>query len=78
MHYYVFKITEPTPIVKNCEFLDKFEVFKEAKNYARKLRGELPLNTNITIKMVHAASELQAEELLQEKREKTIVMEWEK
>jgi len=78
MHYYVFKITEPTPIVKNCEFLEKFEVFKDAKNYARRLRGELPLNTNITIKMVHASSELHAEEILQEKREKTVVMEWEK
>ena len=78
MDYYVFKITEPTPIVKNCEFIDKFEVFKEAKNYARKLRAELPLNTTASIKMIHAANELQAEELLQEKREKTIVLEWEK
>lgn len=78
MHYYVFKITEPTPIVKNCEYLDKFEVFKEAKLYARGLRAELPLNTTAKIKMVHAASQLQAEELLQEKREKTVIMEWEK
>ena len=78
MHYYVFKITEPTPIVKNCEFLEKFEVFKEAKLYARGLRAELSLNDAITIKMIHAANQLQAEELLQEKREKTIVMEWEK
>ena len=78
MHYYVFKITEPTPIVKNCEFIDKFEIFKDAKNFARKLRGELPLNGTITVKMIHALNQLQAEELLQEKREKTIVMEWEK
>lgn len=78
MHYYVFKITEPTPIVKNCEYLDKFEIFKEAKDYARNLRAELPLNGAETIKMIHAANQLQAEELLQEKREKTIVMEWEK
>ena len=78
MHYYVFKITEPTPIVKNCEFIDKFEVFKEAKNFARKLRAELPLNTIASIKMIHALNQLQAEELLQEKREKTVTMEWEK
>jgi len=78
MDYYIFKITEPTPIVKNCEFIDKFEVFKEAKNYARNLRAELPLNTTASIKMIHAVNQLQAEELLQEKREKTIVMEWEK
>jgi len=78
MHYYVFKITEPTAIVKHCEYLDKFEVFKEAKIYARALRAELPLNSTESIKMVHAANQLQAEELLQEKREKTVVMEWEK
>ncbi len=78
MHYYVFKITEPTPIVKNCKFLDKFEIFKEAKSYARDLRAELPLNGTVKIKMIHAANQLQAEELLQEKREKTITMEWEK
>ena len=78
MHYYVFKITEPTPIVKNCEFMDKFEVFKDAKNFARELRADLPLNGTITVKMIHAVNQLQAEELLQEKRDKTIVMEWEK
>ena len=78
MDYYIFKITEPTPIVKNCEFIDKFEAFKEAKNYARNLSAELPLNTTASIKMIHAVNQLQAEELLQEKREKTVTMEWEK
>ncbi len=78
MHYYVFKITEPTPIVKNCEFIDKFEVFKDAKDFARNIRAELPLNTTVSVKMIHAINQLQAEELLQEKREKTVTMEWEK
>ncbi|MEH6455943.1 MAG: hypothetical protein V7749_06455 [Cocleimonas sp.] len=78
MDYYVFKITEPTPIVKNCEFIDKFNVFKDAKKFARNLRAELPLNTTASIKMIHALNQLQAEELLQEKREKTVTMEWEK
>jgi hypothetical protein len=78
MPYFVFKITQPTPIVKNLDFQQEFETFKEAKAFARDMRGELPLNAGITVKMVHAANQLQAEELLQEKREETVVKEWEK
>lgn len=78
MPYYVFKITQPTPILKNLEFQENFDTFKEAKTFARKMREELPLNGGITIKMIHAANQLQAEELLMEKREETVVMEWEK
>lgn len=78
MPYYVFKITQPTPILKNLDFQQSFETFKEAKNFSRDMRAELPLNGGITIKMIHAANQLQAEELLMEKREETVVMEWEK
>lgn len=74
MHYYVFKVTEPTTIIKNCEFLDKFEVLKEAKAYTRNLRAELPLNGIVDIKMIQASNQLDAEELLQEKHKKTIVV----
>lgn len=78
MPYFVFKITQPTPIVKNLDFLQEFENFKEAKTFSRAMRAELPLNGGITVKMIHAANQLQAEELLQEKREETVVKEWEK
>jgi len=78
MPYYVFKITQPTPIIKNLEFQKEFEKFKEAKDFARDMRAELPLNGGITVKMIFAANQLQAEELLQEKREDTVVREWEK
>ena len=78
MPYFIFKITQPTPIVKNLEFQKEFEIFKEAKNYSREERAKLPLNGGITIKMIHAANQLQAEELLHEKREESIVREWEK
>jgi hypothetical protein len=78
MPYFVFKITQPTPIVKNLNFQQEFENFKEAKNFARDLRAELPLNGGITVKMIHAANQLQAEEILQEKREETVTKEWEK
>ena len=78
MPYFVFKITQPTPIVKNLNFQKEFENFKEAKTFARDLRAELPLNGGITVKMIHAANQLQAEEILQEKREETVTREWEK
>ena len=78
MAYYVFKITQPTPIVKNLNFLTSFESFKEAKVFVRNQRVELPAGTNVTVKMVHAVNQLQAEELLLETREKPILMEWEK
>ena len=78
MPYFVFKITQPTPIVKNLNFQREFENFKEAKAFARDLRAELPLNGGITVKMIHAANQLQAEEILQEKREETVTKEWEK
>jgi phage/plasmid-associated DNA primase len=78
MAYFVYKITQPTPIVKNMKFEKEFEEFKEAKSFTRELRAELPLNGGITVKMIHAANQLQAEELLMEKREETVTMEWEK
>jgi len=78
MPYYVFKITQPTPVVKNLDFQKEFENFKEAKKFARDMRAELPLNGGITVKMIHAANQLQAEELLMEKRPDTVTLEWEK
>jgi phage/plasmid-associated DNA primase len=78
MPYFVYKVTQPTPIVKNLRFEKEFEEFKDAKAYTREVRAELPLNGGITLKMIHAANQLQAEELLMERREETVTMEWEK
>lgn len=78
MPYFIYKVTQPTPIAKNLEFLKEFEEFKEAKAHSRELRAELPLNGGIEIKMMHAINQLQAEELLHERREETVTMEWEK
>ncbi|HFC91973.1 MAG TPA: hypothetical protein ENJ51_04095 [Leucothrix mucor] len=78
MPYYVFKITQPTPVVKNLEFLKEFDVYKEARNYAREMRASVPLDNGINFKLAHAVTQLGAEEMLMEKRDKTVVMEWEK
>ena len=78
MPYYVFKITQPTPMLKNLKFLEAFEVYKEARNFTREMRATVPLQGGITFKLVHAVTQLGAEELLMEKREESVVMEWEK
>lgn len=79
MPYYIYKVSPgPTDIIKNLELLTQFEVFKEAKNLAKTTRSELPADSNITIKVIFADSELDAEEKLSEKRPATIVKEWEK
>lgn len=78
MPYFVYKITQPTPILKNLELLETYEQYREARTYARSLRAELPANSGIIIKLMHAGSELEAEEQLHEKREKPVTKEWEK
>ena len=75
MPYYVYKVTQPSPTVKNLEFQKEFEELKEAKQYSRDLRAELPLNGGISVKMMHAENKLQAEEILMEKHEETVTME---
>ena len=78
MPYYVFKITQPTPILKNLALQDTFEQYREARTFARALRADIPANSTVVIKIIHAASELEAEEQLHEKRDKPILREWEK
>ncbi len=78
MPYYVFKITQPTPLIKNLDFQDVYEEYREARTLSRELRKSLPLDSGITVKMIHAVNQLAAEEILMEKREDSVVMEWEK
>lgn len=78
MPYYVFKITQPTELIKNLDFQEAFDEYRPARNYARDLRKELPLDSGITVKMIFAANQLAAEETLMEKREESVVREWEK
>ena len=78
MPYYVFKITQPTVIIKNLELQDSFEEYKAARALARQLRADAPPGEQATYKLVFAASQLEAEENLLEKREQPILKEWEK
>ena len=77
MPYYVFRIQSgPTALVKQLELLDEFEAYKEAQEFAKQTRAEQTDNSQI--KVMFADNQLQAEEQLQEKREKPILREWEK
>ncbi len=79
MPYYIYKISPgPTDIIKNLELVTQFEIFKEAKNTAKSMRSEIPAESNMTIKVIFADTELDAEEKLSEKRASSVVKEWEK
>lgn len=79
MPYYVFRINQgPAAIVKNMELVGEFEEYKEAQSHAKQLRAEQAGGDDAQIKVMFADNQLQAEELLMEKRDKPILREWEK
>jgi len=78
MPYYVFKITQPNPMIKNLDMQQACETYKEARDLSRSLRAQLEPGDKAIVKLVFAANQLEAEETLHEKREKPILMEWEK
>jgi hypothetical protein len=69
---------EGMSLVKNLELINEFESFKEAKQYARDKRAELPQDSAEIIKVMFAENQLIAEEQLLEHREKPVLMEHEK
>jgi len=77
MPYFVYKIS-PQMIVKELNMLAEFENFKEAKNFAKDQRSAHPDLPAEAIKVIFANNILEAEEQLQEHRDKPIMMEWEK
>lgn len=80
MPYYIYKMTaqEGMSLVKNLELITEFDSFKQAKNFAREKRTELPEDSNEVIKVMFAENQLIAEEQLLEHRDKPVLMEHEK
>lgn len=79
MPYFIYRIKPgPTALIKNLELLNEFESFKEAKQFAKQTRVEQADGEDIQIKVMFADNQLHAEEQIMEKREETIVREWEK
>lgn len=67
MPYFVYKITE-LPI-RRLEKLEQHDVFREASQRAKLLRGELASGDSSIIKVIFAETELHAEDLLNQVRE---------
>lgn len=78
MPYYVFRITQTNPMLKNLDLQGSHEDYKAARAQARDLRAAVEPGDTANYKLVFAASQLEAEERLQEHREKPVLMEWEK
>ena len=79
MPYYLFKMNVPDELelIKHLELLKIYDGFKPAKAEAKRLRVEQPLD-GVTYKVMFAENQLAAEESLQEKREKPVMMEYER
>jgi len=79
MPYYLYKIasSDRLGLVKQLELLEVYDAFKSAKREAKRLRAEQPLE-GVSYKVMFADTQLAAEEKLLEKREKPVLMEYER
>ena len=66
MSYFIYKILPP---LGNLEKLAQFATFKEASAWAKSVRNAGDLPPGCTVKVIFAENELQAEDLLSQKRE---------
>ena len=79
MPYFVYKITSgSTGALKDLEFIDRFEEYRSARNFAREQRAVVGQDSRTAIKMIFAKDELEAEQRLREPRSAPILREWEK
>ena len=79
MPYFLYKILPSvSTLVKNIEHVGEFAIFKEAKVEAKRLRVESETDTDSTYRIIFAENIIEAEERLHEKRDDTVVKEWEK
>lgn len=64
--------------MKKLLLVNRFDQYRQAKSEIRRLRESQQPVEDRQWQMIFAESELQAEELLQEKRPAPVLMEWEK
>jgi hypothetical protein len=67
MAYFIYRITE-FPI-RRLEKIEQHDAYRDASARAKQLRAELAEDAPSMVKMIHAESELQAEDLLNQLRE---------
>jgi hypothetical protein len=84
MPYYLFKINvlDELKLIKHLELLEVYDAYQSARNEAKKRRTEQPPAEKppegVTYKVMFAENQLAAEESLLEKREKPVLMEYER
>jgi len=78
MPYYLYIVTTTAGGSRSLQAVDRFDVFRTAKNEAKRLRAEQPLDENSIYKIIFAATPEEAEQSLKEHREEPIAREWEK
>lgn len=79
MPYYLYIVTSnESSHAKSVSLVSEFEVFRTAKNEAKRLRAEQPLPDNQVYKIIFAADTAEAEQTLKEYREEPVAKEWEK
>ncbi len=79
MPYYLYIVTTSESTgSKSLRPVAEYDVFRTAKNEAKRLRTEQPLEGNSIYKIIFAASREEAEQSLKEYREQPIAREWEK
>jgi len=79
MAYYLYKISslDGIDLVKNLQLLEVYDSFRDAKKNAKSLRQK-ENSDEFNFKVMFAENQLSAEEQLLEKREKPVLMEYER
>jgi hypothetical protein len=78
MPYYIYKITPgKTATASALDFIGEHDSYREAKNEVKALRTAQPKDVDLVYKIIFAGNQPEAEQLLQEHREKPILKEWE-
>jgi len=67
MPYYIYRITERP--IRQLQRLEQYEAYNEASARAKQLRKDEAWGVNGLIKMIHAETELEAEDLLNQVRD---------
>lgn len=67
MPYFIYKITERP--IRLLEKLEQHDSYRDASVRVKQLRTELAVDSPAMVKMIHAESELHAEDLLNQLRE---------
>ena len=67
MQYFIYRITERA--IRNLEKLEQHEKYGAALARVKQLRAELPEGSTKIVRMIHAETELHAEDLLNQIRD---------